>query len=70
MDTAGIESQVFVLATRLKGEVTWALFAGVVTVMAQAGAAKMKSVRRVERRVFMDTPRSIGPSARVQAYDV
>ena len=55
------------LATRLNGEVTWAPVAGVVTVMAQAGAAKMESVRRVERTAFMIPTRGVGPGARVQA---
>ena len=58
------------LATRLNGEVTWAPVAGVVTVMAQAGAAKMDSVRRVEKTAFIDPSRGVSPSARVQALDI
>jgi hypothetical protein len=36
METAATDPQVLVLAMRLKGEVTWAPLAGVVTVMADA----------------------------------
>lgn len=43
------------------------MFAGVATVMAQAGATKIESARRDERAVFMVPFQEVSPSARVQA---
>ena len=56
METAGFESQVPVLATRLKGEVTCAPFAGVVTVIACAGTMIVTSAKIEPRNCFIDQP--------------
>ena len=40
METAGVEAQVLVLATRLKGEVKFAPVAGLVTVMSDVAAVE------------------------------
>ena len=57
METAGFELQVLVLATRMKGDVTCAPFAGVVTVMACAGGITVTNARRENKKTFMDQPR-------------
>jgi predicted component of type VI protein secretion system len=57
METAGFELQVPAFATRLKGEVTSAPFAGVVTVMACAGTIIVASAKIEQRKPLMDQPR-------------
>ncbi|SRR6266702_407208 len=56
MDTAGTEAQVVVFATRANGEVTWAPFAGVVTVMADAVAVHTTKDKRAEKKGFIKVP--------------
>jgi len=53
IDTAGTEPQVAVLAVRVKGEVTCAPFAGVVTVMANVEAAEDARTKTAESKVFI-----------------
>ena len=55
------------VAESVNGEVTCALFVGVVTLIAQAGTAKMESVRRKVRIDFMIPFQGVSPGARVQA---
>jgi len=57
METAGFELQVLVLATRVKGELTCAPFAGVVTVMACAGVTIANSAKTERKNLFMVQPR-------------
>ena len=53
MEAAGTPPQVSVLATRLKGEVSWAPFAGVDTVTAaNAGNAHTDNARMNKLRAF------------------
>jgi|HubBroStandDraft_3_1064219.scaffolds.fasta_scaffold1145393_1 hypothetical protein len=63
METAVADPQVLVLATRLKGEVTWTPLAGVVTVMADAGTLIPKVARVAKRKVLINMPRVLGPHA-------
>lgn len=66
METAGLEAHVVVLAVRVKGDVTWAPFAGVVTVMAdvavaadavemadKVGIVHAVSAKAAQERIFM-----------------
>jgi hypothetical protein len=53
MEVAFTDPQVLVLAIKLKGEVTWAPLAGVVTVMAEAGRLTPKRAKAAKRRVFI-----------------
>jgi hypothetical protein len=53
METAATDPQVLVLAMRLKGEVTWAPLAGVVTVMADARTLIPKRTEAAKRSVFI-----------------
>lgn len=57
MAAVSCESHVAVLATRLKGEVSWAPLEGEVTVIADAGATAATSVKKEKKEVFMDVPR-------------
>ena len=57
MEVAGTEEQVLVLAMRAKGDVTWAPFAGVVTVMADAGTLDATKAKTAKSKVFTDMPR-------------
>jgi hypothetical protein len=47
------DSQELVLATRLKGEVTWAPLTGAFTVMADAGTTLTRSAKMGKQIVFM-----------------
>jgi hypothetical protein len=51
------DEQALVLATTLNGEVTWAPFAGEVTVIADAGAMAAASAKAEKNEVFMNMPR-------------
>ena len=53
IETADTEPQVLVFATNVKGDVTWAPFAGVVTVMADAVAAHIAITKRAEKKCFI-----------------
>jgi hypothetical protein len=66
METAATDPQVLVLAMRLKGEVTWAPLAGVVTVMADAGTLIPKRTEAAKRSVFINKPRVTGEHALIR----
>jgi len=57
METAGTEPQVLVLATTEKGDVTWAPFAGAVTVMADAATVDAIKSKAEMKGIFIVVPR-------------
>jgi hypothetical protein len=61
METAGFESQVMVLATRVNGEVNWAPLAGVVMVMAEADVALTATARNARKEYFICTLSGVHP---------
>jgi hypothetical protein len=60
METAGTPPQVLVLAMSVKGEVTCALLAGVVTLIAAAGTLNAAAVRSTKSKVFTEASSYMG----------
>jgi hypothetical protein len=54
MDTAGSEEQLDVLAATVKGELTWAPFAGAETVMADAETDPARRARIQKDKFFTE----------------
>jgi hypothetical protein len=69
MELALTDPQVLVLATRVKGEVTWAPLAGVLTVMADAGTIIPENAKAAKSKVFIRYASSHG-RARIGAERV
>jgi hypothetical protein len=53
MELALTDPQVLVLAVKVKGDVTWAPLAGVLTVMADAGTQIPKNAKAAKSKVFI-----------------